>query len=698
MTDNGVFDTGDMHNLHLEIDRQPQWRPESSRCADYYDGKQISLAMKRELDERGQPVMVHNLVAPAVDGVLGMEAKTRQGMMVKADDDQGTEVAEALNEKMNEIGRLIEIDRCCSDAFAPQTKAGMGWVEVNEDKLGDVSVKANTVHRNEIWWDWNSKQPDLSDARWLMRKRWLDEDEAIAFFPGHEELIRQACGAWANFAHEAENVSRPSLVSAYQEYTDYDWHDDEIYDTDRRRIRCYEIWYRKFVKGYMLKIHENGREVKYDENNNFHRALITAGAAKLVSRPFKKMYRAYYLGPHKVVDGPSMLPHGGFPYTPFWGYREDGTGIPYGIIRRMLSPQDEYNFRRSKLTYLLNYKRIEMDSDATEMSDQDLIDEVHRANGLIKLNPERRNREGHKAFNVESDAGLAQQQFVIMQDAKQMIQDAAGIYSAMLGQDSNATSGVAINGLIEQGNTTLAELFDNFRYARKQVYEQLLAFTVADIRRDPAEVKVNQDSADPTKTIRLNERVVNEQNVEEIRNDVMTTRMHVVLDDIMSSPGYKAQLTDRMMTLVQSLPPNLQVAVLDLVIENTDVPKKNEILKRIRKLTGQNVDPAEMSDEERKALEARQQKESLVQQLELAEMQKKIDNLAADTERKLAAARKDDAAVVSSDKQDDQTEAQTLKILAELKQLTRNLEASAFQNAGYVLPEMATDPGSQHYA
>lgn len=685
------FKTGDLERLMADIDRQPVWRPESSRCADYYDGKQLSPEMVKTLEERNQPVMVNNLVAPATDGVLGMETKTRQGMIVRADDDGGEEVAEALNQRLNEMARMTEADRHCGDAFAGQVKAGLGWIEANRSTSDDYPYRVGYVHRAEIWWDWHSKQPDLSDARWLMRKRWLDEDEAVAHFPKHEELIRQACGGWAHFAEEVEMQARPTLVSAYQEYADYDWHDDEIYDTDRKRIRVYEVWYRKFEKGYALKLHSSGREIKYDQDNNMHRALITEGHAKLVSRPQKKMYRAYFLGPHEVSNEPSPLPHNDFPYTPFWGYREDSTGVPYGIVRRMLSPQDEYNFRRSKLTYLLNYKRIEMDADATEMSDQALLNEVHRADGLIKLNPNRSNRDNGKAFRVESDAGIAQQQFMVMQDAKQQIQDAAGIYSAMLGKDSNASSGVAINGLIEQGNTTLAELFDNYRYARKHVYEQLLAFTVADIQRDPTEVIVNVDSADPTKRINLNELVM-EDGIEQIRNDVMRTKSHVVLDDIMNTPGYRAQLTDRMMTLVQSLPPQLQIAVMDLVIESTDVPKKTEILKRIRKITGQSVNPEDLTPEEQQAMEQRQQRDALTQQLELKTLQGKIDNMVADTQRKLSAAEKDQAFVAGQDKKDDHTEAQTLKILAELKQITSNLEGSAFQAAGYALPPPVTDP------
>ena len=35
---------------------------------------------------RGRPITIHNLIAPTIDGVLGMEAKSRTDLMVIADD------------------------------------------------------------------------------------------------------------------------------------------------------------------------------------------------------------------------------------------------------------------------------------------------------------------------------------------------------------------------------------------------------------------------------------------------------------------------------------------------------------------------------------------------------------------------------------------------------------------------------------
>ncbi|WP_275667981.1 hypothetical protein [Photobacterium phosphoreum] len=67
-------------------------------------------------------------------------------------------------------------------------------------------------------------------------------------------------------------------------------------------------------------------------------------------------------------------PQGMWPLIPFFGYRKASSGELYGIIASSISAQDEVNFRRSKLTQLLQSPLIIMDNDATDMSDQAVIE------------------------------------------------------------------------------------------------------------------------------------------------------------------------------------------------------------------------------------------------------------------------------------------------------------------------------------
>ncbi|TQQ06817.1 portal protein, partial [Vibrio cholerae] len=88
-----------MLRILSDIDGQPDWRSAAKVATAYYDGDQLDPRVKDKLKQRGQPTTIHNLIAPTIDGVLGMEAKTRTDLLVCADDpdEQMELMAEAVN-------------------------------------------------------------------------------------------------------------------------------------------------------------------------------------------------------------------------------------------------------------------------------------------------------------------------------------------------------------------------------------------------------------------------------------------------------------------------------------------------------------------------------------------------------------------------------------------------------------------------
>ncbi|EOD4079970.1 portal protein [Yersinia enterocolitica] len=663
-------------DISSDIDHQPDWRTSANTACAYYDGDQLAPEVVAKLRERGQPLTQHNLIAPTIDGVLGMEAKTRTDLMVIADDpnEEMEVMAEAVNAEFADACRLSGLNKARSDAYAEQIKAGLSWVEVrrNDDPFAN-KFKVSTVHRNEVFWDWFSREADLSDCRWLMRKRWLDVDEVKGTFPDKAQIIDYSLNEWKGFVDTVLADGQESdLMSAYEEYQSWSRESTEWVTSNRKRVLLQVIYYRTFQRLPILQL-SNGRVVEYDKNNVMHAVAVATERVQVTMARVSRIRESWFVGPHFIIDRPCTAPQGMFPLIPFWGYRKDKTGAPYGLACRAIPAQDEVNFRRIKLTWLLQAKRVIKDADATNMTDKQLAEEIERPDGVINLNPNRANKTtAADALNIQQDFQVAQQQFQVMQESMKLIQDGLGVYSAFLGQDSNASSGVAISNLVEQGATTLAEINDNYQFACQQVGQLLLCYLLEELtKRRNYPVVINRDDPRKRKEVVLNAA----EEAGRMNNDVSRLRAHIALAPIQQTPAYKSQLAQRLSEVIVGLPPQIQVSVLDMWVELLDLPNKQEFVERIRGALGTPKSPDEMTPEEQQAAQQEQQLQQQQQELAMREIAGKVAKLEAEAQRINAQAEREATLANGQRFNDAYTQAKTGQVLQEMQNVTEEIGA-----------------------
>lgn len=663
-------------DISSDIDHQPDWRTSANTACAYYDGDQLAPEVVAKLRERGQPLTQHNLIAPTIDGVLGMEAKTRTDLMVIADDpnEEMEVMAEAVNAEFADACRLSGLNKARSDAYAEQIKAGLSWVEVrrNSDPF-DNKFKVSTVHRNEVFWDWFSREADLSDCRWLMRKRWLDVDEVKGTFPDKSQIIDYSLNEWKGFVDTDLAAGQESdLISAYEEYQSWSRESTEWVTSNRKRVLLQVIYYRTFQRLPILQL-SNGRVVEYDKNNVMHAVAVATDRVQVTMARVSRIRESWFVGPHFIIDRPCTAPQGMFPLIPFWGYRKDKTGAPYGLACRAIPAQDEVNFRRIKLTWLLQAKRVIKDADATNMTDKQLAEEIERPDGVINLNPNRANKTtAADALNIQQDFQVAQQQFQVMQESMKLIQDGLGVYSAFLGQDSNASSGVAISNLVEQGATTLAEINDNYQFACQQVGQLLLCYLLEELtKRRNYPVVINRDDPRKRKEVVLNAA----EEAGRMNNDVSRLRAHIALAPIQQTPAYKTQLAQRLSEVITGLPPQIQVSVLDMWVELLDLPNKQQFVERIRGALGTPKAPDEMTPEEQQAAQQEQQLQQQQQELAMREIAGKVAKLEAEAQRINAQAEREATLANGQRFNDAYTQAKTGQVLQEMQNVTEEIGA-----------------------
>jgi hypothetical protein len=604
--DNG-YSLGALEALISDCQGQPDWRIRSDVAAAYYDmGKQLTPEQERKIRvEMGIDPRQTNLIHGVINGVLGQEAKARSDVRVEADDDDFQDVADVLSKAMHEAQREANTDIAISNGYAGQVKTGVGWVEVSRamDPL-DYSYRVTDIHRNEMWWDMRSQRLDLSDARWVVRKRWQDLDEAIAMMPQHKEVLHSAVNGWdlVNLPEDGDNV----MYRSYTNERRTTIRRDEWCDTGRKRIKFYEVWYRVPAETVVLHVGPTKR-IAYDERNPLHVEAVSRQRVKISKVITRQVRMALFAGPHRLLDVGTARRN--FPYVPFFAFRDDQDRSPYGLIEGMISPQDEYNERRQMINWMLKARQLIVDDDAladAKNNINDIARTMNRPDMVAVLNPNRRNANG---FQMRNDLQLQKEQVDVMQDAKALIQEIPRIYSTQLGNaPTGVTSGIAINSLTEQGVVAMGELNDNYRFSRKLVHEQLLDLIIEDHLDE--DLRVVMGSGQSKRVVVLN---TWDQQTGAPLNRVKDAPIKVGLSDVPSSPAFRMQEQQQIAAMLAALGnnPAAMNILAPVYIEGSGIENRKAIADDLRRATGVPVAG------DRKAQQAAQQQ----QQQALAEQQ-----------------------------------------------------------------------------
>lgn len=601
-----------------ELDRQGENRFQMAADEDYYDGKQWTEHEAAELRARGQAPIVYNVIAQSINWILGSERRARMDFKVLPRRKEESKAAEAKTSLLKYLSDVNRSPFHKSRAFGDAVKAGVGWMEtsIQDEDDGEPITDRYESWRNIVW-DSTSTDLDLADSRYLFRAKWVDVDVACAFFPDRAEQIRMAVVEGERYgAFDSSDGDDP------MDYAEFDRDDHglsrNIVTHKRQRVKLIECWYKRPVKVPKL-IRGVFKGEPFDANDARHVMAQAQDVESVAERPMMRMHVAIMTHGDLLYHAVSPYRHNKFPFVPVWGYRRGRDGLPYGVIRQLRDIQDDINKRASKALHILSTNKIIMDEGAVDNVD-DLIEEASRPDAVII-------KRSGKMLELNADRDLAPAHLDLMARNIGMIQQVGGVTDELLGRRTNAASGIAIQARQEQGSVTTNALFDNLRLA-EQLRGELELSLVEQFMTDEKQFRI-LGARGNSDFITVNDGLP--------ENDIANTKADFVISEQDWQTTLRQAAVEQLMMMIQKMPPQVGMVMLDLVVENMDIVNRDELVKRIRQITGQkDPDQTEPTQEDMAQQQAAQQQQQIQQEMvmtQLAEAKAKAAKIAAEAER-----------------------------------------------------------------
>jgi hypothetical protein len=607
---------------------------------DYYDHDQISPEDRLVYEGRNQAPVVFNLIHGAIDWLSGTERRTRVDWKINPRGPEDEEGAKAQTHLLKYVSDANRVGWERSRAFKDAVISGVGFVE--EFLRRDNSQEPcgfGYVDWRYLWWDPFSRDLDFGDARYFHRVKFADLDRAIAMFPDRAadlravavntvdtdfELMDELDGLPAMFTLSGNGMGATSLTRAGGLTDKY----------ARQRVRLIETWFPKVVTTKKIKaliadccdLHGE----LYDASNPEHAKQLAEGNVSLSDNLTTRMHMAIWVpGGGLCALQESPYTHNLLPFTPTWCYRHHRDGMPYGYVRGQRDAQDEYNKRRAKALYAASVNQVWYEDDAFDEDDEEEnLEQAGMPNGEVRLKS-----GGLKKVELKTNIDVSKQHVEFQAEAKEHIYEGQGITRENLGQVTNAISGKAILAKQQQGAVSTAEVFDLYRLSFEMSGQKLLE-NMKHAMAMPRKIQILGGN-EGANWLAVNQPVYDHASGQVVwKNDVLNTLSDFKVADQPYHETIRMAMAESLMETIGKMPPELAIQLIDLAVDLTDLPNKDEFVARVRKING--ITPQPQTPEQAAQAQAANDEAQLAGE----ERRANIEKVQADAEHKRASAKK----------------------------------------------------------
>jgi len=616
-------------NGHLEYVQM------AKTCDEYYQGAQWDEDDRAALEAEGRPALTINTILPTVNTILGEQSTRRADIQFKPRRGGDQEVANILTKLYMQIADNNKLDWVEQQVFSDGLiMDGRGYFDVRMDFSDHVEGEVRITSKDplDILIDPDAKDSDPKTWNEVFETKWMTLDEVQELY-GKDKADRLLFIAENGMSFGPDSIEYQETRYGDTENSD-DYFGSGVPGDDEYRnvktLRVVERQHKKLGRASFYVDPDTGdqRQAPDEWNEKKQKKFAKQYNLTLITKVVKKV--RWTVTCDQVVLHDGWSPYNDFTIVPFFCYFRRGN--PFGVIRNLLSPQEQLNKIASQELHIVNTTAnsgwmVESGS-LVGMTADDL--EEHGAETGLVLEYARGTNPPQKIQPNSIPTGLDR----IAQKAAANIKTISGVNDSMLGTDSAEVSGVAIQAKQNRGAIMIQVPLDNLRKTRHYLAEKILNL-VQTFYTEQRVIQVTNDE-DPLKP--REPMVINEQSPEgEIINNLTIGEYDVIVATAPARDSFDEVQFAEAISLRQ-----VGVAVPDdAIVEYSHLAKKGELAKRIRTLTGQEPPTPEQAE----AQAAQQQIQMQMLQLEIAKLEaegKKLQSEAA-----LNIARVQDVAEVS---------------------------------------------------
>jgi len=455
-----------------------EWNKESEEKAAesrrYYQGKQWDEDTRREFSNINRPALTFNICASQIRTLSGYQRQNRYDVKfspIEYGDQATADILDVIVKIAYTITNFWFID---TEVFDDVAKCGLGayfvYPDYDLDPSGQIKIEMYPWERLKLG---PHEKKNCRDMEYFAMITKCSKESLVEEFDGKKDEIETMFTS-----EDRENPISPSTTE--RDGTQV----TPLYAINRlgidlltQNILKIAVWRKEYYRQYIVVDTSTGPVWSADLTDwkkSDAESLKSIEGLRLIPRKRTRIRVTTFAGSTLLSDDYPELPiDNEFPLVP--AHAELENGVWYGKLESAKDPQDEFNKRMSTIVDMLN----KMDSSGW-FYDKTTFPNAEQGKKLLKET----SKPGF-AIEVEDTNNLPkrvegmpypQEQERLAQLMLNIMDRISNINAELLGQKSNAESGVAEESRRNQALIGNEFIFDNVKFARKDVARWTVAW------------------------------------------------------------------------------------------------------------------------------------------------------------------------------------------------------------------------------